>query len=169
MIQIPNKLFFANIQKVIDSGNSVELKVKGTSMHPTLSDNKHKVVLIPYRSQHLRIGDIALFIYKGKHILHRLISIRGNQLTFQGDNLPYVKEYVGKEDIIAIAEFIIAPSGKVTDCKKRSFYIKSRLRCPIYRYRSIFGGLINVLFLKVSVLSLKIKENLGLSRLLKDK
>jgi len=151
VIEISNDLFFANIQSIINAGSSVELKVKGTSMHPTLLDGKHKVVLIPYQKQYLCIGIIALFIYRGRHILHRLVSIDESQLIFQGDNLPYVKESVREEDIIAIVEYIIEPGGKVVDCKKRSFFIKSRLWRPVHHNRLKLKEMIESVILKIFI------------------
>lgn len=136
--EIANNLFFTSVRNLIDSGNPVELKIKGTSMHPTLQDGLHKVVLVPYCKQSLQVGTIALFLYRGKHILHRLISISDNGLTFQGDNLPHVKELVREEDIIAVVKFIITPSGKVVDCKKQSFLLKSRWRRFMYQYSRTF-------------------------------
>ncbi|GAB6122635.1 S24/S26 family peptidase [Dysgonomonas termitidis] len=132
--EIPNNLFFSNIKDILNSGNSVELKIKGTSMHPTLVNGKHKVVLIPYRQQQIRIGTIALFGYRGKYILHRLISISEDHLIFQGDNLPSVREYVEEKDVVAIVEFIITPAGKIIDYKKFSPRIKDRLRRSLYQY-----------------------------------
>lgn len=138
--KIPNDLFFGNIKNLINLGNCVELKVKGTSMYPTLLDGKHKVVLVPAQKEHLQIGVIALFTYNGKYILHRLVSKNKKQLVFQGDNLLYTKEYVNREDVIAIVEFIIEPTGKVTDCRKRYFFIKNRLLRLIHQYHLIFTG-----------------------------
>ncbi|WP_029906706.1 S24/S26 family peptidase [Prevotella sp. 10(H)] len=151
--EISNNLFFANVESIINSGNSVELKVKGTSMYPALRNGKHKVVLVPYRKEFLRIGIIALFIHNQKHILHRLVSIDNNILTFQGDNLPYVKEYIEEKDIIAIVEFIITPDGKVTDCKKQWFFIKNKLWRPIYKNHILFMRKIKSLFYKAFVIS----------------
>lgn len=134
--KISNDRFFSDVEDIINSGNSVELKVKGTSMHPTLISGEHKVVLVPYRKQFLRVGSIALFKYGNKHILHRLISIDGNSLIFQGDNLPNLRESVKKEDIIAFVEFIIDPDGKIIDCKKQSFFIKNQFWRPISQWSS---------------------------------
>jgi len=136
--EIANDLFFSNVKNIIDSGKQVELKIKGTSMHPTLLDGKHKVVLTPYEKKYLQIGVMALFVYKQKYILHRLVAINGDQLIFQGDNLPYVKEFVEEKDIIAIVEFIITPTDKVIDCRKYSFFIKNRLWRSIYQSYTIF-------------------------------
>lgn len=106
-------------------------------MQPTLLDGKHKVVLAPCQKQQLRVGIIALFVYRGKYVLHRLVSINGNQLTFQGDNLPYTKEYIKEQDIVAIVEFIITPMGKAIDCKKRWFFIKTRLYRLTYQCQTL--------------------------------
>ncbi|MBK5721504.1 S24/S26 family peptidase [Dysgonomonas sp. Marseille-P4677] len=129
--EIPNNMFFTNVKHIIDSGNSVELRIKGTSMYPTLLNGKHKVVLIPYQKQYLQVGSIALFEYENKYILHRLKLVNGNQLVFQGDNLPSVREHVEEGNIVGIVEYIISPDGKITDCKKRRFFIKSKLWLPI--------------------------------------
>lgn len=148
VIEISNSLFFTNIQNIINSGNSVELKVKGTSMHPTLLNGKHKVVLIPYQKQNLRVGTIALFVYRGKYILHRLISKKGDCLMFQGDNLPYIRECINDKDIIGVVEFIITPTGKIIDCKKQWFFIKNKLYRLVCQYCLIF---IKRLFYRITV------------------
>lgn len=131
--EISNDLFFTNIRHIIDSGNRVELRVKGISMYPTLEDGKHKVVLKPYHSQALKVGTLALFVYNKKYILHRLISIEENKLIFKGDNLT-TEECISRKDIIAVVEFIITPSGKVIDCNKQSFFIRNNLRLLMNRY-----------------------------------
>lgn len=135
--EIPNNLFFNNIKNIINSGSSVELRIKGNSMHPTLLNGKHKVVLVPYKKQYLRVGVIALFEYRGKCILHRLQFVDGDQLIFQGDNMPYVKECIKEENIIAVVEFIITPLGRVIDCKTQWFFIRNRLWRPIRKYNLI--------------------------------
>lgn len=147
--EIPNNLFFNNIKDIINSGNSVELRIKGTSMHPTLLNGKHKVVLIPYQKKYLRVGTIALFLYNEKHLLHRLVSVNKNRFIFQGDNLPYIREYVKEENIIAIVEYIITPTGKVIDCKKQGFFVRNRLWRPVYHYQLIFVRKIKGILTKV--------------------
>jgi len=146
--EIPNNLFFTNVKNIINSGNPVELKIKGTSMYPTLLNGKHKVVLVSYRREYLKVGIIALFVYKEKHILHRLVSIKENQLIFQGDNQPNIREYIEEKDIVGIVEYIISSTGKITDCKKQLFFIKNRLWRPIYQYHLLFIGKIKNLFVK---------------------
>lgn len=132
--KISNSVFFAHIEHMIGQGYEVELKVKGTSMHPTLLNGQHKVVLVPYHRESLRVGSIALFRYQNKHILHRLVATDGTEFIFQGDNLPSVKEIVREEDIVAITKSIITPSGKIIDCRKSCFLIRNKLLRPVRRY-----------------------------------
>lgn len=135
---LPNEQFFIVVEHIIGSGKSLEIRVKGSSMYPALVSDKHKVVLSPFQKKYLRLGMIALFVYGKKHVLHRLVAIDGGLLTFQGDNLPYSREVVGEEDIIAFVEFIIAPQGKVVDCKTPRFALKSRLQVFVNKHRSRF-------------------------------
>ncbi|MDU1891684.1 MAG: S24/S26 family peptidase [Dysgonomonas sp.] len=153
--KISNNLFFTNIKNIIDSGNSVELKIKGTSMHPTLLNGKHKVVLVPYQKQYLQIGTIALFAHNNKYILHRLVAINEDLLTFQGDNLPYTKEYITEKDIVALVKFIITPSGKIIDCRKRYFFFKSKLQRSILLSHSILSKKTKDIFLKTPIYHIK--------------
>ncbi|WP_165042767.1 S24/S26 family peptidase [Dysgonomonas sp. ZJ709] len=146
--EISNNLFFTNVRNIINSGNSVELKIKGTSMYPTLLNGEHKVVLTSYQKQYLRIGIILLFVYKEKYILHRLVSINENQLILQGDNQPYIREYIEEKDIVGMVEYIISPTGKVTDCKKRRFFVQNRFWRPIYQYHLFFVRKMKGFFIK---------------------
>lgn len=147
---IPNREFFALVENEIRSGRCMELKIKGSSMQPALMDRKHRVVLVPFRREYLRIGMIALFRYNGKHLLHRLVRIDGKQLTFKGDNLPYTRERVREEDVVAFAGYIITPEGKTIDCTGRGYRIKSRLAVfasrftavPLYKYKNMYVKLL---------------------------
>lgn len=123
---IPNDLFFTLVETEIRGGRSLEIKVKGSSMHPSLKDDLHRVVLSPLRGTPLRTGMVALFVYNGKHLLHRLVAAGEDMLAFQGDNLPYRRECVSREDVIAFAEYIITPRGRVIDCKTAGYRMRSR-------------------------------------------
>lgn len=142
-IIIPNQQLFDVIENVIESGKSIELKVKGSSMHPFLINNQHKVVLVPYKREYLHIGAIFLYVYKGKHLLHRLVSINGENLILSGDNMPHTKEIIREEHIIAYVKYIITPTGETIDCQGR----KPGLNWYLWKYysklRFNFGKLIS--------------------------
>lgn len=124
---IPNQQLFDIIENVIESGKSIELKVKGSSMYPFLINDQHKVVLVPYKREQLHIGTIFLYVYKGKHLLHRLVSINDESLILRGDNMPHTQEIIREENIIASVRYIITPTGKTIDCQGRKPGLKWHL------------------------------------------
>ena len=70
MKNIPNDMFFAWVESEIAAGRSVRFQLKGISMFPLLRNQKDEVVLVPCRAEELRVRDVVLFRYKGKHLLH---------------------------------------------------------------------------------------------------
>ena len=71
-IVIPNDVFFENLIDELSTSGSVLLTVKGWSMFPFFRNEKDAVLLRPFNPEEgLRKGDVALFRYRGKYILHR--------------------------------------------------------------------------------------------------
>jgi hypothetical protein len=140
MLTIPNDQFFALVEKSIASGEHVDIRVRGSSMYPALVDNGHRVVLAPYDPAHRRIGMIALIRYGGRHVLHRLVSVRGDVFVFRGDNLPHTVEKVGEGDIVAFVRRIIDPRGEETDCLGWRFAVASRMQAMVAKPRSILSA-----------------------------
>jgi glycosyltransferase involved in cell wall biosynthesis len=135
---IPNDEFFALVEHSIATGERVTIRVRGSSMHPTLRDNLHHVVLEPYTGQKLRVGTVALIRYGGRHVLHRLVARRGAEFVFRGDNLPHTVERVNEGDVVALVRRIIDPRGRETDCSGVRFAVTSRCRVMTARPRSMF-------------------------------
>lgn len=63
------------IEESIREGKSVSLTVKGNSMSPLLKDGKDVVKLVPFRPEDIKIGDVILFRYGTRFLLHRIISM----------------------------------------------------------------------------------------------
>ena len=84
-LELSNELFFAEVEQLISQGERVTITIKGNSMRPWLQNSKHKVIVKPLADSILQCGDIALFRYKGKHILHRVVKIENDKITFSGD------------------------------------------------------------------------------------
>ena len=135
---MPNEQFFSIVEKSIASGESVEIRVRGSSMYPALRDNSHRVVLVPWKREYLRVGMMALIRWGGRHVLHRLVAIQGEVLVFRGDNLPYTVEKVGERDIVAFVRSVIDPQGRVTDSRGWRFAIASGWAVLSGRPRAIF-------------------------------
>lgn len=140
-LELSNELFFAEVEQLISQGESVTITIKGNSMRPWLQNSKHKVIVKPLADSILQCGDIALFRYKGKHILHRVVKIENDKITFSGDGNIGIKEQASKDDIIALVESIITPSGRVIECNSNEWKTKSKLwlALPQFARRIILG------------------------------
>ena len=112
MKTLSNDIFFAQVESEIAAGRCVRFKVKGHSMYPLLRDGKDEVTLSPLTCDP-SVNDIVLFRYRGKHILHRIISIEGDTYTIQGDGIYLSCECCTREDIIGVVTHI-HKNGKVT-------------------------------------------------------
>ena len=135
---ISNRDFFDYVEQTIAEGHSVTIPVKGVSMHPFIRNGKDKAVLSPFSESEIRIGAVVLFRYRGTHVMHRIISRDGDQLTMQGDgnNIRNV-EKAALSDVVALVRYIIKPSGRTVDllsaAQMRKFRLWSRLN-PLRRY-----------------------------------
>lgn len=140
-LELSNELFFAEVEQLISQGESVTITIKGNSMRPWLQNSKHKVIVKPLANSILQCGDIALFRYKGKHILHRVVKIENDKITFSGDGNIGIKEQASKDDVIALVESIITPSGRVIECNSNEWKTKSKLwlALPQFARRIILG------------------------------
>lgn len=140
-LELSNELFFAEVEQLISQGENVTITIKGNSMRPWLQNSKHKVIVKPLADSILQCGDIALFRYKGKHILHRVVKIENGKITFSGDGNIGIKEQASKDDVIALVESIITPSGRVIECNSNEWKTKSKLwlALPQFARRIILG------------------------------
>lgn len=103
---IDNETYFALVEERIHAGERVTIMLVGTSMQPTLCQGD-LLTLAP--SSSFEKGDVALFRYHGRHILHRVVDIDGDRYTMRGDNCLSC-EIVDRKDIVA----------KLVDVKKKN-------------------------------------------------
>ncbi len=146
---ISNELFFEEIERIILNGENVELKVKGGSMRPYLRNEKDIVVIYSHKPTDLKCGEIVLFRYRNKHILHRIVNIKDNYLIIQGDGVCNNYEKALQSDIIGIVRKVIRPNAKQISVQNFSsrFYWKCwYLLRPFRRYILAIYDRIVVLF-----------------------
>ena len=110
MKTLANDIFFAQVESEIAAGRNVRFRVKGNSMYPLLRDSKDEVTLSPLNCTP-KVNDIVLFRYRGKHILHRIISIEGDTYTIQGDGIYISCEKCTRKDIIGVVTQIHKKNG----------------------------------------------------------
>lgn len=97
-MQVENSLFFAAVEERIKAGNQVKITLVGTSMQPTLCEGD--VLTLASLNGEPSVGDVVLFRYRGRHLLHRIISVADGLYTTQGDNC-IATECCRREDIVA--------------------------------------------------------------------
>ena len=119
MKNIPNNLFFAWVEEEIANGREARIRVKGESMYPFLRNGVDDVVVSPCRVEDLKLLDIVLFRYKGKHVMHRIVGMTEEGYTLQGDGVWASQEYCKREDVVGKVVVICPPmktSFPVTYC-----------------------------------------------------
>ncbi|MEG1406074.1 MAG: S26 family signal peptidase [Alistipes sp.] len=131
-MQLANKIFFSQVEAELAKGQEVQLRVKGYSMRPLLRNERATVVLTPYGNEELRRGDIVLFRYNDKHILHRIVQLTPTRITLQGDGNYHQQEHCTTQDVLAVVRCVIYPHGRVIACQSRLWKFLSRLwlTCP---------------------------------------
>lgn len=97
---INNDELFGKVVEILRTGRQVTIPVKGYSMLPFIRGEKDLVVLEPicggkgaFKKEdtesggNLRRGDIVLFQYFGRYILHRVLSVKDGVAEIQGDGV----------------------------------------------------------------------------------
>lgn len=111
-IVVPNDTFFENLLDELRDSGHVLLKVKGGSMFPFFRSGKDLAQLRPFvMEEGLKKGDVALFRFHGRFILHRCVGRRASAYIFRGDGNCKGSEWAKPEDIFAVAEKRISPSS----------------------------------------------------------
>ena len=118
---IPGDLFKKDIEQLLSEGNSVELRCFGGSMHPYLrGDGREVIIASPSSPDELIPGVIVLFRYQGKHICHRIVRRKEDQLLIQGDGTVNKQEKVPVSDVIGIIYTIIRQNKKPASTQSKA-------------------------------------------------
>ena len=110
--------------------------VSGSSMQPLLCHGQ-KVLLSPCKDK-LNIGHIYVFLFNGKLLMHRLITLKQNMAVFMGDYSFRVEkihrkaivaklEYNHCFSLLALIRFINIVCYSIGRCKK-FFWVAQKIR-----------------------------------------
>lgn len=140
---ISNELFFAEIEQLISDGNDAEIWLKGNSMRPFIRSDRTRIRLSPCDTDQLQPGEVVLFRYKGRHLLHRIASRNGNEFVLAGDGNCGIREYCTASDIVARMTAIVTKRGRVIDSGSRLWRTVSAIwvALPKFVKRCILGAL----------------------------
>ncbi|WP_367210708.1 S24/S26 family peptidase [Sphingobacterium sp. R2] len=99
---VSNADYFAEVQRMLQQGKEVRIRIKGQSMRPFIQDGD-MVMLRAYKGLPLPLGSNILAKDKGKFVFHRLVGKKKDQYVLAGDGNLVLHEYITEKDIIAIA------------------------------------------------------------------
>ena len=119
MKTISNDIFFAQVEELLAEGQSVIIRVKGYSMRPFMRSDRTQIRIAPLTDRErdsLRVGDVVLFRYHGRHIMHRIRHIEGDKITLAGDGNYRIWEQCHRKDVVGIISDIIKLSGRTLSC-----------------------------------------------------
>lgn len=99
---ISNDLYFAEVQRMLDEGKEVRIRIKGGSMRPFIQDGD-SVLLLAYSGGVLLPGSNLLAKHQGKYVFHRYVGRKNGQIILAGDGNLVLREHIDPTDIIAVA------------------------------------------------------------------
>ena len=84
-LELRNDIFFAEVERRINDGQSVTIPVKGFSMRPMMRSEKDKVILTVHSDNDIKQRAVMLFRHNGHHIMHRIVKIEGKRILLLDD------------------------------------------------------------------------------------
>ena len=108
-VTIANEQMFAEVRRLLAEGHSVQIPLKGWSMHPFFRESDTAVL----RARPSYSPDEAVLaeISPGRFVLHRIKSIEGERVTLQGDGNVDGVEHCRMQDICGSVESLVRKSG----------------------------------------------------------
>ena len=139
-IVIPNDIFFGQVAESLSEGRNVVFTVKGYSMYPFFRNGKYKVCVTGYDGRELHRGEIILFRYRGKYLLHRIYGVEtdpGGTTVYRtvGDGNVRGRETAVPCEIAGVALKRLTPSMKEWSCSSWSWRFLSALWMRLYCVR----------------------------------
>lgn len=113
-ITVPNDLLIGEVARILAQNREVILLTKGGSMLPFIIGGTDSVRLRRYDSYN--VGDAVLAkVSTGHHVLHRIISIDGENVVLKGDGNLSGTEMCRMSDICGRAVGVIRKNGREID------------------------------------------------------
>lgn len=117
-----------NIESLVPAGERFKIVVTGYSMLPLLGYGRDTIVVRRTDDTEPIMGCIAMFRAKDRHIIvHRVIAVDGDNVTFQGDGNPYQREYAKRSDVVGVVEEVIREDGRTVSCTTRCWQRRERV------------------------------------------
>jgi len=123
--EIGNDMFFAEVERLLDRGESVTMLMRGDSMRPLLRSGVDRVTIRRHEPHEIVKGALLLFRHKGAYVMHRVRAVEKNGIVLAGDGNYRTSEHAIREDIVAIAISVTRPDGRTLYFSGRRWRIAS--------------------------------------------
>lgn len=138
VVKIDNEGFFASMKPYLLRGYEVSMVPKGRSMLPTIQDNTDIVTL--RAKDKVKVGDVVLAeIDTGHYVMHRIVEIRGQEVTLKGDHNKNV-EHTVLSHIVACMVGLQSGGGQRGKASQQVDLAKSFRVRPHCRFDTIHGN-----------------------------
>ena len=124
---IPNEadsFIVDEMKERLAQGLTVTIAFGGSSMLPLIDGRSDRIELAAVEGG-LQRGEVYLFVYQGRCVIHRLIRIDGERLVFRGDNCRNT-ECVSSKDVLARLVAVDHSNGTREVCDSYEWRRKSR-------------------------------------------
>ena len=129
--QLPNEVLLSEVERMLAAGRDVVLVPKGRSMLPFIRGEVDKVLLQRVPQSQLKVGNIVLAHVGERYVMHRIIDLKGDQMTLMGDGNLRGTELTMRSEVAGVVMEIITPDGRHR--KPTSGWLWRRL-LPIRKY-----------------------------------
>lgn len=129
--QLPNEVLLGEVEQMLAAGRDVVMVPKGRSMLPFIRGEVDKVLLRQMPQSQLKVGDIVLAHVGERYVMHRIIALKGDQVTLMGDGNLRGTELGMRNEMVGVVMEIITPEGR--HLKPTSGWLWRRL-LPIRKY-----------------------------------
>lgn len=110
MLQLSDNEIIRNAVALVNEGMRVTFPVKGYSMLPFIIGSRESVDLV--KPENLQVGHVVLAWVEGcRYVVHRIISIEGNQVVLMGDGNVAGVEHCTLDEVAALALNVVTPRG----------------------------------------------------------
>jgi len=112
---VGNDILLSQVAAAVSQGMTVKIRLVGFSMFPFLRNERDNVVLGPFKTEELKVGDVVLALCNNTYLLHRIVSVVPNGFMLQGDaNVSC--EAVIAENVVARLLSVERKSGRIVNC-----------------------------------------------------
>lgn len=137
----PDNFILIEMCERLKSGKPVTMIFGGTSMLPLITGRGDKIQLRPLaEGEKCKVGEVYMFFDKNHYVIHRLMSIRGEMLSFRGDNC-FNHELVTRDNVLAKLIVIEKSNGQLVNCDSEEW---RRLSRKVVRKRSAKNAVIRL-------------------------